>query len=287
MFEKILVALDGSPNAERVLPILAPLLARPTTEVLLARVVPAGPVAKDDAAQAPAREYLRRLEAGLEGKGFRASAHLLVSDDPAAEIVSFAAKSGASLLALATHGRTGLRRLVLGSVAEQILRRTDVPTLLVSPWGKGEPLSFGRVLVPLDGSERAEETLPIALELERQLGSQLVVVHVEDLGALAPQIAVAHEQRQTALLLERVQRGLGREVKTVVRAGIPAEETLAAIEEAEPDVVLMTTHGRTGLARAVFGSVTAAVTKRAPCPVLVLRTAPAVATKRLALRARA
>lgn len=279
MFDKILVALDGSELAERILPALEPLLLRPTSELLLVRVVRGG-AAHDESEHEAALAYVRRMEVQLGAQGFRVGSNLLVGDDPATEIVTFAAKAGASLICISTHGRTGLRRVVLGSIAERVIRAADRPVLLVNPWVPNATVPFRRVVVPLDGSERAERALPIAAELTRHFGSELILVHVEELGALDPIVAVAEEHRRTVLMFERAKRALDdASARTVVRMGRPAEETLAAIRDESPNLVLMTTHGHTGLARVALGSVTEAVLRRAPCPVLVIRSVAALAAK--------
>jgi nucleotide-binding universal stress UspA family protein len=273
MFEKILVPLDGSALSERVLGSLEPLLVRPTTGLVLVRVVPGGPIARDEAAQAPAKEYIFGLETQLAKRGFRATGHVLVGDDPAAEVVSFAAKSGASLICCSTHGRTGMKRLLLGSVAEQMLRTSHRPLLLVNPWVPGAPLQFKRIVVPLDGSERGGKSLPIASEIAKHFGAELVLVHVEVLTALDPTIAVRAEHAETVAMFERAKKALGAaRVRTVARAGFPSDEILDTIRTESPDLVLMTTHGRTGLERIAFGSVAEEVIRRSPCPVLVVRS---------------
>jgi nucleotide-binding universal stress UspA family protein len=200
--------------------------------------------------------------------------------DPARELVSFAAKAGVSLIALATHGRTGLRRLALGSVSERIIRTADRPVLLANPWVATVPLEFKRVVLPLDGSERSEETFPIASELARHFGSRLVLVHVEALIPLDPGPLVGREHSVSVRTFERARRALGSAaIETIVKSGAPDEGVLAAISEATPDVVVATTHGRTGLARLACGSVTEALIRRSPVPVIVQRSVPALAAR--------
>ncbi|MBI3723660.1 universal stress protein [bacterium] len=276
MFERVLVALDGSPRSERILAALEPFAQQPSSEVLLARVV--GPKPGDAEEQVQALSYVRSLEARLDAKGLRASGHVLVGRDPAVELASFAAKSGASLVAIATHGRAGLRRVVLGSVAERVVRVADRPVLIVNPWALEAPLALGRVVVALDGSEAAEGALPIAAGLARGFGSELILVHVEEVEALDSLVAVAQEHRKTEKTFERARRSLAdARVRTVVRSGVPHAELLDSILETAPGLVVLTTHGRTGLARIALGSVAEAVIRGAPCPVLVKRSVPALA----------
>ncbi len=277
MFEKILVAVDGSPLSERILGSLEPLLVRPGAELLLVRVVGS----RQTPAHAGALQELRSLERRFTAKGFVAGGHLLAGEDPAAEIVSFAAKTGASLIAVGTHGRTGISRLALGSVAERIVRTADRPVLLVNALTPSAPLQLKRVVVPIDGSERSEEALPVAAELARRFGAELILVTVEDREVLSSPVMVAEAQRKAVRALERARNALpGARIQNVVRVGFPGEEVVTAIAEARPDAVLMTTHGRTGLARVAFGSVAEEVIRRSPVPVIVLRSVPELAEKR-------
>jgi nucleotide-binding universal stress UspA family protein len=143
-----------------------------------------------------------------------------------------------------------------------------------------------QILSGLGFSSRASS--PSREGTSENFGSELILVHVEELAAVDPLVAVAEEHRRTVRLLERAKRALEDQgARTVVRAGFAATETLEAIRETSPDLVLMTTHGRTGAARAAFGSVTEAVLRRAPCPVLVIRSVPALAAKRHEVRTNA
>ncbi|HZU98642.1 MAG TPA: universal stress protein [Planctomycetota bacterium] len=285
MFEKLLVPLDGSPLAERILASLEPLLLRPGTQVQIVRVVPGTREKHDEKEHADALRYLRTLEVRLSSQGVNVGGHLLVGPDPADEIVQFAAREGASVIYLATHGRTGLVRAALGSVAEKVLRTADRPVVLVSPWAPAAPIQFKKVLVPLDGSVRSDEALAVASEISKHYGSEIVLLHVEEFGALDPVVAVASEHEFATRLFERATRALdGARVRTITKSGVlVAPYVLDAIREEMPDVVLMTTHGRTGLARVAFGSVTEAVVRRSPVPVLVKRSVPALAPKAAAL----
>ena len=265
MFEKIVVCLDGSALSERVLGTIEPVVVRVNAELLLVRVVES-PEAYDEALA-----HLRSLRESLEGRGIRTGAHVLVGADPAAEIVDFAANAGATLVAAGTHGRTGLARLALGSVAEQIVRSADRPVLLVNALVPTAPLGLERVLLPLDGSEASEKVFPLAQQLAHSFGSELVALAVEDREVLASPTTVADEHARTVRAFERARRVLEDvPLRTVVRVGFPSEEIVAAVADSRPDLVLMTTHGRTGLARVALGSVAEEVIRRSPVPVLVL-----------------
>lgn len=288
MFEKIVVALDGSPLAERVLDSLESLLG-PTVELLLVRVVEWPDRSPDESAREAARAYVTALEERLIARGIRASGHVLDAPYAAEEIVSFAGKSGASLICAATHGRTGLARVVLGSVAERIVRVTDRPVLLVNPLVPSTPVRFKRLLVPLDGCERSAEALPVAARIAQHFGSEVVLVHVEDraLRSTAALVGEEHALTERTFAHGKAQLPPGVPVRTITRVGLPGRELLYAVAEATPDVVLMTTHGRTGFARLNYGSIAEEVLRGSPVPVLVLRSNPMLAAKMHARRASA
>lgn len=147
MFQKILVCLDGSKLAEQILPYAAEQAERFGSSLVLLQVVslaslpaPTGiesvPVAvpNDQLAEAEsaAREYLERLAAPLRDKGVKVECMSFVGH-PAESIVSYAEEQKFGLVALATHGRSGLKRLVFGSVADHVIRKSGLPILLIKP----------------------------------------------------------------------------------------------------------------------------------------------------------
>ncbi len=280
MFEKIVVALDGSPLSERVIASLELLLENPASELLIIRVVPGGRLTRDDAVYEPARAHIRSVVERLTTRGYRVCGEVAVGDEPASEILAFARRNGASLLALTTHARGAIGRFFIGSTTERIIRDADLPVLVVNPWAPAFPLRFERVLVPLDGSERAEEALPFASEVERKLGAEVVLLHVQEVAALEPELVGPDDEARERSTFERAAAALGSSPRTLSLKGFAPTRILDAIHDTEPDVVLMTTHGRTGLARIALGSVTESVVRRAPCPVLVLRSRRAPTSSR-------
>ena len=140
-YQRALIPLDGSPIADSILPFISKIAGPLDMEVVLLRVVPLTPevvmgIAYTeglDSAETRAREAQRYLNERVEelwAKGLRAQAHLVIGD-PAPEIVAYARKAGADLIAMATHGRSGLSRLVMGSVAEEVVRSAPIPVFLM------------------------------------------------------------------------------------------------------------------------------------------------------------
>ncbi len=141
MYQRVLVPLDGSPIAETILPFIEQIAGPLDMEIMLLRVVPLGaldvvamarevpagePIAKELEAQA----YLEPLVEGLKGKAVRAGGRVRIGD-PATEIVAAAREIRADLIAMTTHGRSGLGRLLFGSVAEAVLRTSPIPVFLL------------------------------------------------------------------------------------------------------------------------------------------------------------
>lgn len=140
MYKRILVPLDGSPLASAIIPHVEDLARKLGAVVVLFRVLPSAGVFPDTARKEEygARIDLQTEERGLKEKGGAASFSIRHGDDPAEEIIDFADKNAIDLIAMSTHGRTGLSRMVFGSVAEKVLRGTSKPLLLIRAAGVGE-----------------------------------------------------------------------------------------------------------------------------------------------------
>jgi len=195
---------------------------------------------------------------------------------------------------MATHGRSGLERWYLGSVADKVMRLVERPILLITPAAVGEEgqaapaVRFAHIAVPLDGSSLAEAALPAAEELAAATGGAITLVRVQpwlvtatmpypyvpELGELETQIEAA-DQAYLATAAARLRPGLA--VDVILLRGSPSGALLEYFAANRPDLVVMTTHGRGGLQRLVLGS-TADRLVRAGLPVLLLRdTLPPIA----------
>lgn len=276
MLKHILIPLDASPAAESVLDRFMPLLIRPDTDVVLLHVEEPPLVAsldpgRGDDARAEAQEYVREAARKLSATGVRCRG--VVKHGPAADaIVAMAAEKTNGMIAMATHGRTGLARLAFGSVAESVLRRSPVPVLLVRTAGQkedGPALAVKRMVVPVDGSTLALGIAPRVAELAKAFRAEVTLVHV-----LPPKPAqgetVAHAERLVAAAKDRFQEE-GLTCEALIRTGDAAEEILDAVRQRKADLIACSTHGRTGIARAVLGSVTEKLLRGAAVPMLVSR----------------
>ncbi len=297
MFRTLLVPLDGSELAERALPYATALAAAAGGKLVLVRAALAPPPATLDGATwvqeqseaiAEAEQYLAEVAAKLRT---RVPVETQVPYGRAAPCIQDSiTETSADAVVMATHGRTGLRHLLVGSVAEEVIADSPVPVFAIyarpgeMPQPPFDPAQ-ARVVVPLDGSDFAETALPTAVELIGA-GGEVVLVsvveppdHVErdELGRVRVYLdqqeeAVTREARDYlhTIATQLVDKAPGLHVTVEVRLGAPAAGVNAAAIDRGADLVIMASHGRTGLSRAVFGSVTGAVLRDGNTPVLVV-----------------
>jgi nucleotide-binding universal stress UspA family protein len=294
MLSKIMVPLDGSPLAERALPCATSVAAATGATVLLVRVtepaITVGAVAPPALVgtttrglAAPAALYLRdtpdsgatavrraAAEAYLEATRYRlvrctpitVETETLIGD-AAANLLESERSDGIDLVVMCSHGRGGLARMALGSVADQLLHYGTTPLLLVR--GFGDDLSLQQAIVPLDGSPHAEQVLPVLQELVPALVQDVTLLRVID----------KEEERPGA---EFYLAGIAQQLPRIgvswhyeVVEGDPAQAIVAVA--GLHGLVVMATHGRSGLARWALGSVADRVAHGGVAGVLLVRAA--------------
>jgi nucleotide-binding universal stress UspA family protein len=222
-------------------------------------------------------ESQRSLDAAVReaiAAGARNTTGVLTNGPPWSDIVATLEGQGFDLCVIGTHGRTGLSRVFLGSVAEKVIRHASCSVLAVRPDTK--VASFSKILVPTDFSEGSTRALDLAAKLVRPDGA-ITLLHVLELpvawsGTISDALAQDLDKRASAALEAMSSRVQTARVTTASRVGYPGAQTLATID-ADPtiDLVVMGSHGRTGLARMFLGSVAEKVVRHARCPVLVAR----------------
>jgi len=212
-------------------------------------------------------------------------------------LLEYTRQIGADMIVMSTHGRGGLDRLWLGSVADYLVRTAEVPVLLVRPTKEERPaptvVKPRQILVPLDGSPLAEAVLEPATELAKSLGAELLLVQVvKPVSIVTDQpvlFAAGYDEQLTALwrteaedYLEDIAEDLrkqGVRATSVAATGYSVHETL--LDLATPDsgaMIAIATHGRGGFRRLMVGSVADKLIRTAEVPVLVVR--PAKVAKR-------
>jgi nucleotide-binding universal stress UspA family protein len=286
MYERIVVPLDGSTFAECALPLAERVARRSGAELRLVTVAePSGPAASE------LERYLAAVAERIADGEPKAITTAVRTGGVVQGLLDEGAGSGTNLTVMATHGRGGLSRLWLGSVASAFLHETDRPLLLVRPengdasapvvhWG------FAKLLVPLDGSDLSERVLEHAAQFGGMFDASYHLVRIVnppvDIGSpyqptgvnVSPELleaAVATAEDYLASEAE-VLRSHGLEVTTAVRVGGQAGRgILEEVEEAGCDSIAMATHGRVGISRAVLGSAADKVLRGARVPVLLYR----------------
>jgi nucleotide-binding universal stress UspA family protein len=211
---------------------------------------------------------------------------LAETGDPQATIIDQALSTRADLIVMGTHGRRGFKRLVLGSVAEAVLREAPCPVLTVpphAPAGVSDTVTFKRILCPIDFSPSALQALGFALDLARQSDGRVTLMRVVEWLEEEEPRASAHfnvpEYRRYVVddTQERLRNVVAEESRTWVEIddlvvfGRAYREILRAAESKPADLIVMGAQGRGGLGLALFGSTTQQVVRGAICPVLTVR----------------
>jgi nucleotide-binding universal stress UspA family protein len=283
MFGKILVPLDGTAEAAVALAPAIALAKATAARVTVARVV-GGPDGGDAVA---ASHNLERVADELRSAGLAAE-NVMRYGDPVDEIVAEVDEGGHELVVMATHGRGGLDRALMGSVATGVVAGSPVPVMLLRPGGH-KTTGISRLLVPVDGTPGGALALGAALGLARATGA---AIHLIEVVTRAPVFAGYPADMAMPVYIdpawdEEAQRAAQGYVEGLAvrlgRAGVQASgqtvlgETvpsiLAAAEQLDVDLIVMSTHALTGPVRALLGSTADEVVRTARRPVLLIRRA--------------
>lgn len=281
-YQKILVPLDGSDAAAFALPYAADLARSHDAEIVLmllnALPIPPGSaeqVEPDSQTQEQIRTRLEAVRGQLRGEGVRVQEQIVESWDES--LFRFAEAEHISLIVMATQGRGDLIRGLFGEQLEEALHQLPIPLLLVRP-------SYHKIIVPLDGSGWSESALPRAVEIARTHQAELILLHIyySATSGYADQLALAGQQdiadqayeqireRLVALRNELRYQGL-KAREQIIRSNNPAQAICEFAESEEGMcMVVMSTHGRTGLSRLLIGSVAQRVIKNLRCPVTLV-----------------
>ncbi len=288
--KRILVPLDGSPLAESILPAAEEWAKEEGAEVVLLRAVLAHHVPGRDDTEGQVRvveegeAYLKEMAERLERRGLPRVRWVVWYNEPATAITEAVVRYEADLIAMATHGRSGLSRLLLGSVAEAVVRSARVPVLLIRGQSAWKPWTTGKILVPLDGSQTSEAILPV---VERLAGPRDLTISLLEIIEPIPSVVRAEppigledmltfRQGDAERYLAKVAAPLndkGLRVERSVQHGRAAEVIAAFGRPERVDLIAMATHGRTGLGRLLLGSVAEGVLRGAAVPVLLFKAA--------------
>ncbi len=303
-FRSILVPLDGSELAEKALAPakqIASAMAqrsgsgRRTRLILLRAVSPmvllaADPYLYDEMARMSADEaqaYLGGVASDLSAADLAIETYV-INGSPAEAIVQFAAENDVDLIVMSSHGRTGSSRWVYGSVAEKVMHHAPCATAIIRAHVDVAMFQNRNILVPLDGSELAERALEPALTLAEAVKSNVYMLRiVSGREALPESISPAGEQIEAALgkadVEERTEaEGYLQRVYTAhqnqhlffdvqVTSGDTAGAIINYAEQHKIDLIVMSSHGRSGMGRWLHGSVAEKVLRGADCATLIMR----------------
>lgn len=303
MLDQILLTLDGSDFGEHALPFARAIAEKTGASVNISHVHCCEPPtdllqntpfqyegvdmsAYEEKHAQEQRQYLKALEEALKTQlPENRICSALLEGYVTEALERHAREIGAKLIVMTTHGRTGVSRAWLGSVADSLVRNSSFPLLVIRPMEDGETFPearFQHFLVPLDGSPTGEAILEPTGTLARAMGARLTLLHVVSphvtMGARVSPLPSGHlEERLTkaetylAGVVERLEKeGLSAESR-IESHFAPARAILKTAEEEDVDLIAIATHGYTGVKRALLGSVTDKVLRGSRWPLLLER----------------
>jgi nucleotide-binding universal stress UspA family protein len=306
MFKRLLVPLDGSKLAETALPYAEEIARHLGSEVMLTNVRSEGELL----ANPELREYLTKMAETTEqnlknstdkprGEKVKVASEIIgvptMFKHPAEEIVDYAEKESATLIVMATHGRTGISRWALGNTADKVTRIFKSPVLLVrAKAGIPKSIHLENVLVPLDGSLPSEAVLTVVKTLAARFKSKIKLLHIVEMQyhiivSPAPSgfygnegiIKVPYndeELKPIKAAAEKYIKGVsdklmseGIKASYEVRVGSAGDEIIEVEKDMHPDLVVMSTHGHSGFGRWDHGSIADKVIHAGTTPLLLVR----------------
>jgi nucleotide-binding universal stress UspA family protein len=290
MYDTILIPTDGSEHAVRAAEHAQYLARLFDATVHVVNVADVQAAAGVFGAGGVDEEFRSRLEAEGEEAIETVRAALADADsvetavvrgDPRTAILEYAEEHDVDLLAMGTHGRTGLSRYITGSVTEHVVRLADVPVLTVRATDRSAVTDdYDEILVPTDGSEPANAAVEHAIAIAQKAGARVHAVSVVDVSNVTasptytlPSEVIGELEEESEKMAESVAsqaRAAGLDAVTEVREGFAARTLLDYAEENDVDVVAMGTAGRTGLDRYLLGSTTERVIRHSDVPVLAV-----------------
>lgn len=293
MYNKMLVPLDGSRLSEVVFPYAKDLAARLGLDIILlhvhspkeSEVMPLHQAYIEYKAQVikrQLRDWQKKIGGGLEAKKLEVRGELTTGYSPE-EIICYAEKNNVDLILMATHGRSGVRRWVLGSVADKVLCVSSIPIWLIRA-SAPERVTYDKwprktLLVPLDGSVLAEKVLPHVEILAKQPGKPTVDVvlfrvieHPTTSGQYFRNIPENREEIEQYLanIVTRLKNAKIK-VKSKISSGDPAEQIVDYGRKNPFSIIVMSTHGHSGVSRWFYGSVATRVLEHAANPIFLAR----------------
>ena len=265
MFDEILVCLDGSPLAEKILPLAQGIASGKGSAVILLRVL-------GSSEELSAEENYMRERASL----YRAPIRFVVSPEPATAILGELEKNPRAIAAMTTHGRSAWGEALLGSVALKVIRGGRRPVLLYRARSDSlaTPTKITTLVVALDRSEFSEKILPAAVGMAKSLNSRITLVQalpVESAQAARANVPLGDvlESSYLQTTAAEIKKRYQIEPSWDVLHGEAGDAICRYINGMQNTMLAMTSHARGGVERALFGSVAAACIRKAGVPMLI------------------
>jgi nucleotide-binding universal stress UspA family protein len=275
--QKILIPLDGSNLAEASLSVARTIGSVFDSEITLITVASVGvhdtrpdPVFSGGLGfkeEGEYKLYLEHIASNLSNNGI--SAKTMVVDGPVVEAIGNRVGNGQDLIIMSTNGRSGIKRLMMGSVASRVVQTSSTPILLLKPtdgW-RSRGTDFRQLLVALDGSPHSERVLPYVSLFAQSFASKVTLLTVPVGNASAAyQAQLGHYLQGVAeeLLAEGVQ------VEVMVTGNGPARTIVRISHEHKADLIMLATQGRGGFDRLMLGSVADRIIQTMPCPLFLV-----------------
>jgi len=265
MFDEIFVCLDGSPLAEKILPLAKAIATPSNAKLTLLRVV------ENNQELSSAENYMREQARLCHG-----TIKFLVSQDPASAIVNELETQPRALAAITTHGRTGWAEAILGSVALQVVRASGRPVLLYRPQANVEeaPKKIDTLALALDGSEFSERIIHYAADMAKALTARLLLIQALPLhppvpGSSDQKSIIPFESSYLRRQAATIKRVHGIEADWEVLHGDAGTAICRYLDKKPNTMLAMTSHARSGLERSLIGSVAAACIRKAGLPMMI------------------
>jgi len=291
IFRRILVPLDGSAMAERALVPAMALAEAISARVIIIRVAVPLTLNLDPKfyklfirqRQNEAKRYLRSVQSRFASSSADLETQVIVGRG-ARSIINFAQEQDIDLIIISSHGLSGSNRWIFGSVVDKVLHNAPCSIVLIHSEVQLEPFAFKRILLPLDGSAIAEQALEPALTLAEATMAELFLLRVTSVPQVSVQpvpgwpgfdaIRDAAEREANAYLQSVRARVADSSVPILLNviSGTIAEDIIDIVECKEVDLIVMSSHGCSGIERWAFGSVAEKVLRGAKCATLVIRS---------------
>jgi len=273
MYENILVPLDGSKLAEASFPYAEELARKTGSQITLISVLPLGSEADEDRYHHLHHFYIQEIAKAMKQKAIKVKS-VIVTGDPAEQIVEYAAKKNIDLIIMGTRGRSALKRWGLGSVADKVVSAISCPVALISSKDteagvRGKKI-LRKALVILEGSAESEMVIPYVEELASRLDMEVMLLRLVEQayeyyeGAQDFSHVPVSEKKMNSIKAKTRRhlgkladglKGKGITVAAKVMMGDSAETIIKVASKIDADILVMATRGHPGISRWIFGSV--------------------------------